>query len=32
MVRADELRVTQAIDEIGWTNYHWKLFLLNGFG
>ena len=22
----------QAIDEIGWTNYHWKLFVLNGFG
>ncbi|KAH8819956.1 major facilitator superfamily domain-containing protein [Xylogone sp. PMI_703] len=22
----------QAIDEIGWTPYHWKLFLLNGFG
>ncbi len=22
----------QAIDEIGWTNYHMKLFILNGFG
>jgi hypothetical protein len=22
----------QAIDSIGWTNYHWKLFFLNGFG
>ncbi|KAI1855237.1 hypothetical protein JX266_000102 [Neoarthrinium moseri] len=22
----------QAIDEIGWTPYHWKLFVLNGFG
>ncbi|KAH9908193.1 MFS general substrate transporter [Xylariomycetidae sp. FL2044] len=24
--------VNDAIDEIGWTNYHWKLFVLNGFG
>ncbi|KAF8863915.1 MFS general substrate transporter [Acephala macrosclerotiorum] len=24
--------VNNAIDEIGWTNYHWKLFVLNGFG
>lgn len=24
--------VNNAIDEIGWTNYHWKLFGLNGFG
>ncbi|KAI1136793.1 MFS general substrate transporter [Hypoxylon sp. FL0543] len=24
--------VNNAIDEIGWTNYHWKLFALNGFG
>ncbi|KAJ2998780.1 hypothetical protein NUW58_g220 [Xylaria curta] len=24
--------VNNAIDEIGWTNYHWKLFMLNGFG
>ncbi|KAI1084915.1 MFS general substrate transporter [Whalleya microplaca] len=24
--------VNDAIDEIGWTNYHWKLFILNGFG
>ncbi|CAN8104394.1 unnamed protein product [Discula destructiva] len=24
--------VNNAIDEIGWTNYHWKLFFLNGFG
>ncbi|KAI0010527.1 MFS general substrate transporter [Xylariaceae sp. FL0662B] len=24
--------VNDAIDEIGWTNYHWKLFALNGFG
>lgn len=22
----------KAINEIGWTNYHWKLFVLNGFG
>lgn len=22
----------KAIDEIGWTPYHWKLFFLNGFG
>lgn len=22
----------QTLDEIGWTNYHWKLFFLNGFG
>ena len=27
------LRLTlQAIDDIGWTPYHWKLFVLNGFG
>ncbi|OAA58482.1 Major facilitator superfamily domain, general substrate transporter [Niveomyces insectorum RCEF 264] len=24
--------VNDAIDEIGWTPYHWKLFLLTGFG
>jgi hypothetical protein len=24
--------VNNAIDEIGWTNYHLKLFFLNGFG
>ncbi|KAI9740162.1 MAG: hypothetical protein M1834_004740 [Cirrosporium novae-zelandiae] len=24
--------VNEAINEIGWTNYHWKLFFLNGFG
>ncbi|PSR99272.1 major facilitator superfamily domain-containing protein [Coniella lustricola] len=24
--------VNNAIDEIGWTRYHWKLFFLNGFG
>ncbi|KAI0479117.1 MFS general substrate transporter [Xylariaceae sp. FL0804] len=24
--------VNNAIDEIGWTPYHWKLFFLNGFG
>lgn len=24
--------VNNAIDEIGWTKYHWKLFGLNGFG
>jgi hypothetical protein len=24
--------IPQAIDEIGWTPYHWKLFVLNGFG
>ncbi|KAK6845314.1 hypothetical protein PG995_015424 [Apiospora arundinis] len=24
--------VNNAIDEIGWTTYHWKLFVLNGFG
>ncbi|RDW65046.1 putative synaptic vesicle transporter SV2 [Coleophoma cylindrospora] len=24
--------VNNTIDEIGWTNYHWKLFVLNGFG
>lgn len=24
--------VNNAIDEIGWTTYHWKLFGLNGFG
>lgn len=24
--------VNNAIDEIGWTGYHWKLFGLNGFG
>ncbi|KAF7530959.1 hypothetical protein G7054_g9324 [Neopestalotiopsis clavispora] len=24
--------VNDAIDEIGWTPYHWKLFALNGFG
>ena len=24
--------VNNAIDEIGWTGYHWKLFVLNGFG
>ncbi|KAH7346819.1 major facilitator superfamily domain-containing protein [Rhexocercosporidium sp. MPI-PUGE-AT-0058] len=24
--------VNNAIDEIGWTPYHWKLFVLNGFG
>ena len=24
--------MTQAIDEIGWTGYHYKLFVLNGFG
>jgi hypothetical protein len=24
--------VWQAINEIGWTNYHTKLFFLNGFG
>ncbi|KAI9046792.1 hypothetical protein LZ554_009527 [Drepanopeziza brunnea f. sp. 'monogermtubi'] len=24
--------VNDAIDEIGWTPYHWKLFVLNGFG
>ncbi|KAI0163275.1 major facilitator superfamily domain-containing protein [Pestalotiopsis sp. NC0098] len=24
--------VNDAIDEIGWTPYHWKLFCLNGFG
>ncbi|RYP43201.1 hypothetical protein DL770_011783 [Monosporascus sp. CRB-9-2] len=24
--------VNDAINEIGWTNYHWKLFMLNGFG
>ena len=22
----------QALDEIGWTGYHWKLFILSGFG
>lgn len=22
----------QALDEIGWTGYHWKLFALSGFG
>lgn len=24
--------VNDAIDEIGFTGYHWKLFVLNGFG
>lgn len=24
--------VNNAIDEIGFTPYHWKLFFLNGFG
>lgn len=24
--------VNNAIDEIGFTRYHWKLFVLNGFG
>ncbi|KJK77237.1 hypothetical protein H634G_06975, partial [Metarhizium anisopliae BRIP 53293] len=24
--------VNNALDEIGWTNYHWKLFFLSGFG
>ena len=24
--------ITEAIDEIGMTTYHWKLFALNGFG
>ncbi|CAK7220100.1 Filamentous Growth Regulator [Sporothrix curviconia] len=24
--------VNNAIDDIGWTPYHWKLFVLNGFG
>lgn len=24
--------VNDAIDEIGFTPYHWKLFVLNGFG
>ncbi|KAK1725536.1 major facilitator superfamily transporter [Colletotrichum acutatum] len=24
--------VNDANDEIGWTNFHWKLFVLNGFG
>jgi len=24
--------VNNAIDEIGFTGYHWKLFVLNGFG
>lgn len=24
--------VNNAIDEIGWTPYHWQLFVLNGFG
>lgn len=24
--------LNQAINEIGWTNYHMKLFFLNGFG
>lgn len=24
--------VNNAIDEIGFTDYHWKLFVLNGFG
>lgn len=24
--------VNNAIDEIGWTPYHWQLFILNGFG
>lgn len=24
--------VNNAIDEIGFTRYHWKLFCLNGFG
>ena len=28
----DHADPAQAIDEIGWTNYHWKLFVLNGFG
>lgn len=22
----------QTIDQIGWTPYHWKLFVLTGFG
>ena len=30
--RAFTLLTTQAIDEIGWTPYHMKLFFLNGFG
>lgn len=30
--RTDIWICEQAIDEIGWTNYHWKLFILNGFG
>jgi hypothetical protein len=25
-------RVNQAIDDIGMTTFHWKLFFLNGFG
>ena len=28
----DLLTLYKAIDEIGWTPYHWKLFVLNGFG
>ncbi|UPX09320.1 Sugar (and other) transporter [Ascochyta rabiei] len=24
--------INDAIDEIGWTGFHWKLFFLNGFG
>lgn len=24
--------VNNAVDEIGFTGYHWKLFVLNGFG
>lgn len=23
---------SKTIDQIGWTNYHWKLFCLTGFG
>ncbi len=26
------LSSSQAIDELGFTGYHWKLFFLNGFG
>lgn len=33
LVKIAVLTVTfKAIDEIGWTTYHLKLFFLNGFG
>jgi hypothetical protein len=31
-IRAKTYFSEQTIDQIGWTPYHWKLFVLTGFG